>query len=155
MNAEAITYYNMPEFKDVDRLLGDRIAKNSHAVVSIFKHLMRPRKISEGHYARLSVAGKLGLCHYNAGLYCIQLRTNISPIQVDGKTKYEYVVQFHIGNLDDMSWDAWSKYFETKEEADALVEKMAPLLDDLVELPTNDELNDLLQPFGLYGEFQP
>lgn len=141
-------YYFNPEIKSLNDLLGKRLANNGGGVLHDLKNLMRPKKIKDGEWVRISVCGELGLSHYNSGIHDIHIR-------VVGNYENKiisYGVLFHIGNLDDGEWQAWSKYFPTIQEAIDLVEKIAPILDDLVVLPTSDELNEMLKPFGMYGE---
>ena len=143
-----------PEIKALIEVIGARLTSNSFGVLSDLKELMRPKKVAEGRWVRISTSGKLGLCHYDAYLHDICVWYCGVPEQVDGKwVVTSYNVRFHIGNLDDCSWGAWSKNM-SKEEAIDMVEKIAPILDDLTELPTEDELNEMLRPFGMFGTFE-
>ena len=138
----------IPEFKQLNDNIGKLLLQNSFGVLSDLRQIMLPRKIKDGEWVRISVCGELGLSHYNSGIHNIH-------ISISGNYENKiisYGVLFSIGNLDDGLWQAWSKYFPTQQEAIDLAEKIAPILDDLVVLPTSEKLNDMLKPFGLFGE---
>ncbi len=136
---------------------GEEQKKNSHGVLSSLKNCFAPVKVEEGFYTRISTKGEFNLFDYGAGLYCVKIFTCAHSLEQDGAAKpnIKWSVKFHVGNLDDMSWGAWSKFFDTKEEAVVLAEKLAPILEDLAVMPTEKELNEALRPFGMYGECEP
>lgn len=113
------------------------------------------RKIRFG-WVRISTSGNLGLCDYGCGLHDVSVYASGEGYRdKDGKIQVRYNVRFRVGTGDDGSWGAWGPSFDTLDECLTHVEKVAPILDDLVSLPTEDELNKMLQPFGMFGEFEP
>lgn len=139
------------EFSGLDEKFPKLMVTNPWSILYNLKNLMRPRRISDGHWMCFVSKGRFELHDYGCGLYSIYIRT--LPWTVGSETK-GYSVQFHVGCADDGSWAAWSSVFDNKDHADKLVEKLSKLLPDLTNMPTSKELNDLLFPFGLYGEFE-
>ena len=58
-----------------------------------------------------------------------------------------------IWNIDDGSWRAESKHFDTISEAQELADRVSDEFVDKIgtKLPTEEELNEFLRPFGMYG----
>lgn len=129
------------------------IDENPFRACSDLRKAFLPQKIKNGHgYIRISAKGTFTLCDYNSGLYWIKVST-LRDYNIDN-SEISYYVLLTIGNLDDGSWQAWSKRM-TKEKCDALVDRLnTEILQDLNTLPTEKELNDILKNFGLFGEFQ-
>ncbi len=87
---------------------------------------------------------------YDCGVLYIELSVLPYTLDINNIT---YIARFHVGCADDGQWDAESKVFTNEQEAITLVEKVAPLLDDLHTLPCERDLNELLQPYGMFGVF--
>ncbi len=136
-----------PEFTALDKLIGE-IGTDS---LSDFAELMRPREDKQrGGYFRFCAKGGFELGDYGRGL----LYLRVWPLQNNALLNPSWCVRLYIGNVDDGSWGAWSKQM-TREVAKELVTRIHDeLFDDLSSLPTSAELNKLLTPYGLYGEFE-
>lgn len=144
--------YYSPQMEALDSAMSKLIKENSFGLLFDFRKIMAPRKISDSWWARISTSGQLNLCSYGVELHNVTLRC-VEIGHLDSPNTFE--VRFSIGTADDGSWGACSKQFSTKEEAEALVLKMVPILNDLTVLPSESDLNEMLRPFGLFGEFEP
>lgn len=136
--------------------MGDLIKRNPFAVLSELREAFKPKRVSDYEHARISTKGEFELVDYNAGLYVVSIKVSGQPKQ-DAEGKYlkenGYVTRLYVGNLDDCAWDSSSVMFDTLEEAQELKERMLPLLDKLTVMPKAETLNEMLRPYGLYGEF--
>jgi hypothetical protein len=141
------------QFKELDEQIGMLISRNHFAVLSDLSKVMQPRKIFDGYWVRLSTKGDFELCDYGRGLYAVKISVNgYGAGLVNDSPKIQYCVNFHVGNIDDMSWDATSPYTESRADCVKLAEEMAPvILKQLNVMPTSDILNEMLRPYGMYG----
>jgi hypothetical protein len=130
---------------------------NHFSLLSKLGEAFSPKELPDKlGWTRISTKGNLELHDYNNGLFCVTVKLSGQGRMKDGKFDgVDYHVRFHVGNSDDSSWGAWSKPYEDKEECLAQVNKTAQILNDLVSMPTGEELNDMLQPYGLYGQWEP
>jgi hypothetical protein len=152
--------FHSPQFESFSPIFGQLLVKNSFATLWDLAYLFQTRKIEDGHWERITARGNNFPLHdYGCGLYSVSLLVNAMGYFAEepGKEKthrIHYCVLFHIGCADDGEWQAWSKYFDTEQEAITLAEKLVPILDDLSSTPTEAELNEMLKPFGLWGQIQ-
>jgi len=108
-------------------------------------------------FAAVRATGKFeGNFDYNVGLVVMKIRT-VEYGMAGGESNF--MTRVSISNIDDGLWDANSNYFETKEESEALTEKVYRAYVEFENrmygsvMPTEKELNDFLMPFALWGEF--
>ena len=138
----------------------DDIKKNHFKALFDLKEMFRPQKDEFGHgYIRLSAKGNFGLFDYGVGLLSVHVSFVAYGKGALGKPDEEvddvnYTVLFTVGCADDGLWQAWSKVMP-KEKCESLVEKIKiDILDELSILPTDVELNEMLQPYGLFGQYE-
>lgn len=137
-----------------------RIQQQNHfGLLWDLKEIFSPKPHPNGlGWTRISTKGNLRLCDYNCGLFCVSVTLSGQGRFTDDEKKshvIDWYVHFHVGNADDSSWGAWSQPYNDKEKCLAQVNKTAEILNDLVSMPDSDTLNEMLRPFGLYGELQP
>jgi len=142
--------------EDLNSKIAELQEKNHFALLWDLRETFSPKELpSKLGWTRISTKGDLPLCDYNCGLFCVSVELYGQGYQIDGKyAGVNYYVHFHVGNADDMSWDAWSKPYDTKEECLQQVYKTAKVLDDLVSMPSEEHLNEMLAPYGLYGQLE-
>ena len=134
-------------FTALGEVMPDAITNNRFRVLDFFREWMKTRRSGTG-YVRIVTKGKFELCDYNAGLYSVKL-----CVQVNTYVTYTtYNAWLLIGNLDDGEFTAQSKEFNTREEAQALVDEVALVLDDWTVMPSLNELNEQLLKFGMSGQ---
>lgn len=141
--------------KTLNEVFGDALAKNHFSVIGDLRELFSPKRDQHGRWYRISCTGELNLCDYNAGLVSVSLSVQADRYDQALNKFFDYVVFLSVGTLDDGSWAAWSKTYEDVNEATAMMNKIGEeLLPDLVVLPTDEKLNEMLRPYGLFGEYQ-
>jgi hypothetical protein len=138
----------------------DDIRKNHFKALFDLQELFRPQKDEFGNgYIRISAKGDFGLFDYGVGLLSVQVSVVGYGKGALGKPdeevdKVNYTVLFTVGCADDGLWQAWSRVMP-KEKCEQLVEKIkTEILDDLSSLPKDTELNEMLQPYGLFGQYE-
>ena len=94
---------------------------------------------------------------YGRGLMYVTIST--SPYCEKVGTPVMFETRVHIGNIDDGSWEAYSRHYTNAEECNQLTEKVYQAFvksegRDTV-LPTEEELNEMLRPLGMWGSTQP
>lgn len=133
------------------------LSRNSYSVIADLRELFTPKKDKFGRWRRISCTGELQLCDYGAGLVDVRA-SYMAERSRDDTTKSEFigwVVRFSVGTLDDGTWGAWSKLFDHKDDAIDLMNKLGEeLLPELAVLPTDEKLNEMLRPYGMYGEYE-
>lgn len=138
----------------------DDIKQNHFQALYDLKNMFRPQKDESKYgYIRISSKGNFGLFDYGVGLLSVHVSVVGYGKGALGKPDEEvndvnYVVLFTVGCADDGLWQAWSKVMP-KEKCERMVEKIKiEILDELSILPTDVELNEMLQPYGLFGQYE-
>lgn len=133
-------------------VIQNKILTNPYRLLSDLRDAFKPFQDENGDWHRISTTGMGNdLCHYNSGLYWLRL----SVTSNHNESSQLFSVHFHIGNLDDMSFDAWSRLFDTKEEAESFRDEVAhTILPDLNVMPDDmvNHLNIELRKFQMFGE---
>lgn len=148
-------FYNS-QIESLDTEFPELYRKNSHAVLSDLRNLFDVKKctgIVYGYF-RISTKGNFELVDYNAGLYDVSIKAVGEGYYEGDEHKSRWAVRFMVSNLDDMMWIGYSKNYDSKEECIKHVDFVASILDDLVTMPTEQELNEMLRPFGIFGTFE-
>lgn len=133
---------------ELAKYIQKRTVENNFSILSELKKAFQPHQDKNGNWYRITVANGYDICHYDSGLLCVQVFSSYQG-------KNLWAVKFHVGNLDDGSFDAWSTYFETLEQANELRDRIAQaILPDLhvMDINTIESLNEKLKPFKMYGE---
>lgn len=120
----------------------------------LYKNYFQVQKTDRG-YIRVSAKGLFNLFEYGRGIYWVHVETVGYGRELDGKPIIQYCVLFSVGTINDGNWQAWSTY-HSKEKCQEIVEKInKEIFPDLGSMPSEEMLNELLKPFGLFGAFQP
>lgn len=148
-----------PELENLNNKIAELQEKNHFGLLWDLREVFSPKPLPNGlGWTRISTQGDLDLHDYNCGLFCVYVRLMGQGRFIDGdKSKHtvDWYVFFHVGNADDSSWSAWSQPYEDKDKCLEQVNKTAEILKDLVSMPNGETLNEMLRPYGLYGEWQP
>jgi hypothetical protein len=120
-----------------------------------FKALSELMELHEGpaaphclHYCKMVQTGPFNLFDYGRGFLEISVRS--MPIGGKEDQRGKYQVRIYIMTVDDGGWGAWSTT-TTLDKANATVKKVRDLIEGMVVLPTEEKLNEMLIPLGLYG----
>jgi hypothetical protein len=140
-----------PDLKELNDKFAELTHKNPFGLLFDIREIFSTKPTPNGlGHTRISTTGKLEICDYGVGLLVVSVKLvgqgNKPPETTD------YFVQFHIQSGDDSSWIAWSKPYKSKEDCLEMVKKVSELLTDLICLPSSEDLNEMLRPYGLYGE---
>lgn len=109
---------------------------------------LRPRKGQENNYEGIFAQGDFQLMDYNTGLLTCHLWL----------TKHEtqdlWSVRLYVGNMDDGDWAANSNYLP-KDEAISVLNNVKAEWDRTIhiKLPSCEDMNKFLEPFGMWGDF--
>lgn len=111
--------------------------------------LLRPTTYRMCHEMICAQGDFRGTFDYNRGLLVV----SISVYGNSEVTPTTFSTRMSIWNVDDGSWRAESKHFATITEAQELADKVSAEFVDKIgtKLPTEEELNEFLRPFGMYG----
>lgn len=102
----------------------------------------------ENRYNKLVQSGDLAKEHYDYGVGFYDI--SMYYIYFRGG---EHCCRVWFGTIDDGDFGSWN-YFETKEEALALLEKVVKKFEDITRLPSSEELNVMFREIGVYFCFE-
>jgi hypothetical protein len=110
--------------------------------------LLRPTFYRGGHEIICATGDFRGNFDYGRGLLVVRF-----SVYADWQNKDTYSVDMPIWNIDDGTWRAVSKNFDNREDAQKLCDKV---FEDFKhkfgsKLPSEEDLNVFLRPFGMYG----
>ncbi len=111
----------------------------------IFDKLKELTKLTsiENGYAKMIQTGDLNFWDYGTGFLDISIYYLYSH-------NGEHCVRIWFGTIDDGDFGAW-KHMKTEKEARELIERVAnEVFKDMVTLPTQEILNELLRKYGVY-----
>jgi hypothetical protein len=141
---------------DIEPLIAEGYTLNSLHTLSSICDLLLPRRLNPDHeygWACISTTGLFELFDYGRGLLFVSVTVERTP------DPERACCRVHIGNIDDGEWQARSDTVLTGK-AQTLVDEVAKALflergemTGLRVLPSSERLNEILEPFGLYGEF--
>jgi hypothetical protein len=117
-----------------------------YAGFEALKQLTKLTKTEHG-YAKFIQTGDLSLCDYGRGFIDLEIYTYLDHAGSPS-------VRLWFGTIDDGDFGAWLRC-NTKEEADNLVEQIAlSVFEGMVKFPSDEELNTLLRPYGVYATYE-
>lgn len=110
------------------------------------RELTKPTKTERG-YTKFIQRGNIEFFDYNHGFFDVCVYT----LQTH---KGEWFVRIWLDTVDDGDYGSWTPV-DSKEEGDALVQKIfEDVFENMIALPTQDELNELLRPYGAYVNYE-
>jgi hypothetical protein len=98
-------------------------------------------------YQKIVQKGDFELYDYYRGFLAVDIYS--TPALDRGN----YQIRVYISNIDDGDWGAWSNSISL-EKANSGVEKIKDIFKEMVKLPGEKEINNMLLPYGLYGSFE-
>lgn len=110
-----------------------------------FEELERLTRLTrtEKGYAKFIQTGNLNLGDYGRGFIDVEIYTHVNHDRTPS-------VRLWFGTVDDGDFGGWL-VCNFKEQADNLVERIArEVFENMVSLPSEEELNVLLRPYGIY-----
>jgi hypothetical protein len=144
------------KFFDIEPLIAEGYTLNSFYTLDSICGLLLPRRLNPEHqygWACISATGLFELFDYEKGFLFVSVTVERTP------DPEKACCRVHIGNIDDGQWQARSDLIFTKK-AQSLVDEVAKALFleggkmiGLRILPSSERLNEILEPFGMYGEF--
>ena len=120
--------------------------KNPFKAISDLHNSLGVRKIKEHEYLGIVATGDFeGIYDYARGFLSLSIRVSW---HYDTNTWHAVV---HIGCVDDGDWSAWGEP-HTKEDSEKIVEEIHKGLKSFKILPTEEELNNHLAKYKLFGQ---
>lgn len=111
---------------------------------SVFDQLEELTKLTKNDrgYAKFIQRGEIEFYDYNRGFFDVDIYA-----MCDSQKKWH--ARIWLGTIDDGDYGGWVEV-STKEEAYALVDQIAHnVFANMVAFPTTDELNKMLEPYGI------
>ncbi len=122
-----------------------------YELFSQVEEISKMTKTGENEYSKFMPSGRLAETHYDygRGFYDVSIFYNYYP----NKTLPHHACRVWFGTIDDGDFGSWN-YFDTKEEAIKMVEKVAELFDTIQTLPSHKDLNKMFEKMGVYFDHE-
>ena len=131
----------------------NNLADNPHKLLFDLRDATQVQKINDYLYMRVAFKGEFNLFDYDCGTYYIRLSLSNNDWSRSKDEPILYCVHFCVGCADDGGWGAWGQP-TTKEKAKELLDKIATeLLPELTIMPSEEDLNKMLAPYKLWGQY--
>lgn len=111
--------------------------------------LLEIKKTGDHEYSKMTITGKCSLFDYNKGVIHISIKPVVSWLRQKVNNPLCYQARVCYSTVDDGTYGGWSKYM-TKEDAEALCDKLADYYKDITVLPSDERVNKDLVYFGMY-----
>jgi hypothetical protein len=136
---------------DLQKILRDYMEEHGamEFLWAVDDELLRPTMYRTRHQRICAQGDFRGTFDYNRGLLVV----SIGVYGNSEMTPVTYSTCMSIWNIDDGSWRAESKHFDTIGEAQELADRVSDEFEDKIrtKLPSEEDLNEFLRPFGMYG----
>lgn len=116
------------------------------AIREITKLEQEPNRHGSISYRKMIQTGALDFFDYLTGF----LEVNVYPYY-DGEKWY---VRMWFATVDDGDFGGWSTDMPFEKAQKTAADIAKNVLEDMITLPTKDELNKLLRPYGMYVDYE-
>lgn len=122
------------------------LERNPHRFLLQLKEMLQPQRTKYGYIRVIPTGAFTEVYDYGIGILYIRIEWHTNG---EG-----YIVRFCIGCADDGDWEAESENMSKREALSLIEELRINILEKLITVPTEKELNKLLQNFGLSREIE-